>query len=56
MSDWLNRKNVCQRCLSGIDDNHDGDCATCASLNDEQAAWMKRTRLELELAHDNEAK
>jgi hypothetical protein len=50
MSDWLKREDLCQRCFSGIDDDHDGNCPACAKLNDEDAAWMKRTRLRLELA------
>ena len=50
MSDWLKRENLCQRCFSGIDDDHDGNCPTCAGMDDENAAWMKRTRLRLELA------
>lgn len=49
MSDWLNRKYLCQRCFSGIDDNHDGNCPTCASMDDDKAAWMKKTRLKMEI-------
>ncbi len=54
MSDWLKHKDVCQRCLSGIDDDHDGNCYVCARMGDEQAAWMKKTRLEMELSSDAE--
>lgn len=50
MSEWLKRKDVCQRCLSGIDDDHDGNCPTCAKMNDDKAAWMKKIRLNMELA------
>jgi hypothetical protein len=49
VSDWLNRKDVCQRCFSGIDNDGDGNCATCAGMDDERAAWMKKTRLSLEM-------
>lgn len=49
MSDWLNRKDVCQRCFSGIDDDGDGNCSTCARMDDERAAWMKKTRLSMEI-------
>lgn len=49
MSDWLNRKDVCQRCFSGIDDDGDGNCGTCAKWDDNMAAWMKQTRQELEM-------
>lgn len=49
-SEWLACKDLCQRCLSGIDDDHDGDCGVCARLSNEEAAWMKKTRLNLELA------
>ena len=48
MSDWLSRKDVCQRCLSGIDDDGDGKCPTCNSVPDDGAVWMKKTRLMLE--------
>lgn len=49
MSDWMNRKDVCQRCFSGIDDDKDGNCPTCAVMNDDMAAWMKQTRLGIEM-------
>lgn len=55
MSDWLNRKDLCQRCFSGIDNDRDGDCATCARLSDEDAAWMKKTRLNMEVQEAREA-
>lgn len=48
MSEWLKRKDICQRCLSGIDDNHDGNCPTCANMDDEKAAWMNKIRLNME--------
>ena len=47
---WLNRKDVCQRCLSGVDDDHDGNCAVCARMDDETALKMKATRLRMEVA------
>jgi hypothetical protein len=50
ISDWINRKDVCQRCFSGIDDDHDGNCPTCANMDDDKAAWMKQMRLKLEIA------
>jgi len=56
MSDWLNRKDVCQRCFSGIDDDGDGNCSTCAGMDNERAAWMKKTRLSLELFHQKEVR
>lgn len=31
----------CQRCLLGIDDDGDGNCAVCASLTDVQALKVK---------------
>lgn len=49
MSDWLKRKDLCSRCFSGIDDDHDGNCPTCASINDDKALWMKKTRLKMEI-------
>jgi len=49
MSDWLKRKDVCQRCFSGIDNDNDGNCATCFKLEDEQAHWLKKARFELEM-------
>lgn len=52
MSDWLRREDLCQRCFSGIDDDHDGNCPSCAGWDDEKAAWMKRTRLKMELTGD----
>lgn len=48
MSKWMNRKDVCQRCFSGIDDDGDGNCSTCARMGDKQAAWMKEARVKLE--------
>lgn len=54
MSDWLGRKDLCQRCFSGIDDDGDGNCSTCARMGDEQALWMKKTRLAMELAENSE--
>lgn len=48
MSEWMKRKDVCQRCFSGIDDDGDGNCSTCAHMGDKQAAWMKETRVKLE--------
>lgn len=50
MSDWLKRKDLCQRCFSGIDDDGDGNCSTCARMGDKQAAWMKKTRFDMEMA------
>jgi hypothetical protein len=52
MSDWLKRKDLCKRCFSGIDDDHDGNCATCAKMDDDTAAWAKKTRLKLELEQE----
>lgn len=49
MSEWLNRKDVCQRCFSGIDDDGDGNCPMCAELEDKEAAWVKSTRLGIEI-------
>lgn len=49
MSDWLKRRDVCQRCLSGIDDDHDGNCPVCARMDNETAAWMAKTQLKLEI-------
>lgn len=49
MSDWLNHKYLCPRCLSGIDDDHDGNCPTCASMDDVKAAWMRKTRFNMEM-------
>lgn len=49
MSQWLARKDLCQRCFSGIDDDHDGNCHACAKLSDGDSAWMKQTRLRMEL-------
>jgi hypothetical protein len=49
MSNWLNTKDLCNRCFSGIDDDHDGDCPTCAEMDDHKAAWMKQTRFNLEM-------
>ena len=53
MSDWLKRKYLCQRCFSGIDDDHDGNCPSCANMDDEKAAWMKKTRLNMELEQES---
>lgn len=50
MSEWLNSKDVCQRCFSGIDDDGDGNCPTCATMTDQRASWMKKTRLAMELS------
>lgn len=47
MSDWLNRKNLCQRCLSGIYHDKDGNRVICANMDDENAAWMKKVRLQM---------
>jgi hypothetical protein len=49
MSEWMNRKDLCQRCFSGINDDHDGNCPTCADMDGDEAAWMKKTRLNLEV-------
>lgn len=49
MSDWLKRKDLCEQCYSGIDDDHDGNCPTCAKMDDEKAAWMKSTRIGMEV-------
>lgn len=49
MSDWLKREDLCKRCYSGIDDDHDGNCHACAKLSDEQAAWMKSNRIGIEV-------
>lgn len=49
MSYWLKHKDLCHRCFSGIDVSKKGNCSTCESLTYEQAAWMKRTRLAMEL-------
>ncbi len=38
----FDKKDLCQRCLTGIDNNHDGDCAFCHKLTDEEAANMRR--------------
>jgi hypothetical protein len=38
----FDRKNLCHRCLTGIDDDKDGDCAFCHRLSDEEAANMRR--------------
>lgn len=46
---WLNRKDLCPRCLSGIDDDHDGNCAVCARMDDKEALFMRTTRLRMEL-------
>lgn len=37
----------CPRCLTGVDDDHDGDCGFCARLSDSQLLeyfrnWLKR--------------
>jgi hypothetical protein len=50
MSNWLLRKDLCQRCFSGIDDDGDGNCGLCARLSDNEAQFMKMTRFNLELA------
>lgn len=41
----FDKKNLCRRCLTGIDDNHDGDCAFCHKLTDKEAARMRRAVL-----------
>lgn len=50
MINWMNRKGICSRCFSGIDDDHDGNCPACANMDDKKAAWMKRTRFNMEMA------
>lgn len=32
---------ICPRCQTGIDNDGDGNCATCAKLSDAQAAKLK---------------
>lgn len=49
MSVWLNRKDVCQRCFSGIDDDQNGNCVICAKMDAEEAAWMKKVRIKMEI-------
>jgi hypothetical protein len=49
-NDWLPRKDLCQRCFSGIDEDSKGNCTTCTKLSDDDAQWMKKTRFNLELA------
>lgn len=46
----MNRKDLCHRCFSGIDDDGDGNCFTCAKIDDKIAALMKKTRLIMEIA------
>lgn len=41
----FNKKDLCRRCLTGIDDDHDGNCAFCAKLTDKEAAKMRRAVL-----------
>lgn len=43
----FNKKNLCPRCLTGIDDDHDGNCAFCACLSDSEAANMRRIVLQV---------
>lgn len=33
--------NLCPRCMTGIDDDGDGNCSTCAKLPDEEAERLK---------------
>lgn len=49
VDNWLLNKDACQRCMSGIDDDHDGNCATCAKMSDETAKFMRDTRVRMEL-------
>lgn len=51
----FNKKDLCQRCLTGIDDDHDGDCAFCHKLMDVEAANMRRIVLQMTI-HEIEAR
>jgi hypothetical protein len=48
--EYFNKKNLCHRCLTGIDNNHDGDCMLCHKIGDEEAAKMRRAILLFTLA------
>lgn len=46
----FDKKNLCQRCLTGVDNDHDGNCAFCAKLTDEEAAKMRVSVLTFTIA------
>lgn len=37
----FDKKNLCHRCLTGIDNNRDGDCGFCHRLTDNEAQRMR---------------
>ena len=48
--EYFNKKNLCRRCLTGIDNNHDGDCMLCHRMSADEAAKMRRAILMFTLA------
>lgn len=38
-------KTLCPRCLTGVDDDNDGNCGYCARLSDAKIAQLLRMRL-----------
>lgn len=42
----FNKNNLCHRCLTGIDNDNDGDCAFCHKLTEAEAANMRRIVLQ----------
>lgn len=45
LTEFLETPNLCPRCYIGTDDDHDGDCATCAGLPEKAVAQMRLTVL-----------
>lgn len=39
--DFLNSPDLCPRCYTGVDNDHDGDCGTCAGLPEKAVAQMR---------------
>ena len=41
LTEFLETPNLCPRCYIGTDDDHDGDCAVCAGLPENDVARMR---------------